>query len=186
MPSLSRSSEVFEKFSRKVFSCPPAGKNEPPGTKATFFSRHLTSRSRALMCSGRVTHMNRPPAGTHRWIAVGLQIVNYQKDELDLQDVLSATLSYGGKYLFETGPVFTPQVLKPLVRSTGYLVFRVPNLVAEAELIEPTISIDCAGTNYKLKLMYRSASPGGPGDRLFFDEPQEAALYFMEAIPVHC
>ena len=57
-----RSSGMFEKLSRMVFSCPPLGKNEPPGTNATSCSSAGPSASRALTRLGERHPQEQPAA----------------------------------------------------------------------------------------------------------------------------
>ncbi|NLF27836.1 MAG: hypothetical protein GX592_08045 [Clostridiales bacterium] len=122
-------------------------------------------------------------SSTHDWIVLEVTIANFATEALSLDEQLSASLVYGGKYAFEAERIFELAELGPLVRVSGALVFKVPKMVAEAEPAELDVTLALNGDSHPVALDYRAAAVSEIGiPDAYFESPEEAIAYFAECV----
>lgn len=121
---------------------------------------------------------------THKWIAVNGTLTNWGAKSIKLSKNISAELSFQGSHEFKAETEFGMSKIEPLVQAEGALVFKVPNMVAEAGSEELEITLTVQGEKQQLSPegirrsgSYRSGKLEGPG----FDSPQAAVEAYVEA-----
>jgi len=116
---------------------------------------------------------------THKYLAIAVTYINRRTETVDLNAVLSATATYETDYVFAADLDFPNTGLEPLVTVSGYLLFRLPNLVAAADPSALTLQITCGDTAYTLAAEYRKISSDSLAAQ-YFDTPLDAALYYLD------
>jgi hypothetical protein len=137
--------------------------------------------SLTLRSAGVTDEWNNETSQTHAWIVLDVTAQTFDTKPVDLNGALSATLTYQGKYGYDAALEFEPTELEPLVALPGKLVFRVPLLVAQADPSELEFVLVYAGTKHPVSLRYAPAT-GGDLTSVFFDQPEDAILYFVDCV----
>ena len=123
-------------------------------------------------------------SNTHKWIVVNGTLTNWDIEELQLDEQMSGGLVFKGKYAFDAQVEFGMDAIEPLVQAEGALVFRVPNIVAEASGEALDITLTLQGKALPLsteEVSSTSVSKNGKLEGPGFDSPQAAVKAYVEA-----
>ena len=159
-----------------LLASPALAESLRPGETLREGDFNLTLRS-----AGVTDAWNNETSQTHAWIVLDVTAQNFGENPLDPNSVLSATLTYQGKYSYDAELEFETNELEPLVEIPGKLVFRVPLLVAQADPSELEFALIYAGKKHPVSLRYAPARGGDPTS-VFFDQPEDAVLYFVDCV----